>query len=68
MPDLMHCPFCGSITFYVENDDGLVFFHVAPDLTLLPTRSGRTDPAGLKPDVIFCASCSWSGTLSELVP
>ncbi len=64
----LYCPNCGSARFYIKHGDGLLFFRISRNGSVVP-RGGTssTPPSDLDEAEIACASCAWHGRLAELV-
>jgi hypothetical protein len=61
------CPQCGSPLFYIADERGdYLFFHVALDCTIKPTKPAYDAAAGRELEEINCSSCSWKGPVRKL--
>jgi hypothetical protein len=67
--NFLRCPNCGSVNFYVQDtQDRLIFFNVNADGEPV---SVKPPDAVLTPGMlsqIYCTSCPWYGSISELKP
>ncbi len=64
---LLHCPVCGSETFYVDQDAGTIMFSLNAE-----GQPVDVQPAGAAlilddATVMFCTACSWQGTVDDLL-
>lgn len=60
------CPRCLATRLYLKADDVLVFFQVGKDDRVVPLD--QTAPPVLHDETtLYCASCSWSGSRTDLL-
>lgn len=62
------CPQCGSRRLCLKDERGKNhFIYIYWDQTIVYAKTGQPIPPDLKTDVIWCADCSWKGTIRKLI-
>ena len=62
------CPQCGSRRLFLKDDqDQKHFVYIYWDQTIVYSKTGEPIPDDLNTETIYCADCSWKGTLRKLV-
>lgn len=63
---LLHCPMCGSETFFLEQEDDTVYLSVDERGRAVDVSPEGADISLQASDVIYCTNCPWCGEVSEL--
>lgn len=62
------CPQCGSRRLMLKDADGQKHFvYIFDDHSIVYAKTGEPISADLDTSTIWCADCSWRGTLKKLV-
>lgn len=60
------CPHCLATRLYIKADEVLAFFQIRQDGGVVPLDQSAP-PAIHDVTTLYCASCSWSGSRTDLL-